>query len=430
VEPRDTAELRIPREGIRGALSLLSRNRDFRNLYVAQLISFGGDWFLLVALYGLVLGLTNSPLMASLILVAQLVPYFLFVPVAGVLADRLNRQAMMVAADLCRAALCLGFFLVGPGTVWLLYVLQAALALFTSTFEPAAEAAVPNLVDPEDLSLANSLVGSAWGTMLAIGAALGGVVAGAFGKDAAFVGDAVSFVASAALLITIRRPFSEARTQEHTPVLAAAAETIGYARKDRRVLALLAVKGGFGLAGGVLVLLPVFARDVFHQGDVGTGVLYAMRGVGALAGPFLGRRLAGSSEAGMFRAIGLALFCFPICYAIFPFMPLLVLAGAWSAGAHLGGGAQWTLSTYGLQRFVPDRIRGRVFSFDFALVTLTIALSNLAAGWAAGRFGPKRTMEGLAVVGFVYAAAWWVGTRRLRHASVQGRNGSVPTSGS
>src|SRR5437773_813350 len=65
-----------------------------------------------------------------------------------------------------------------------------------------------------------------------------------------------------------------------------------------------------------------------------------MGGLGALVGPFLGRRLAGGSEAGTFRAIGLALFCFPLCYVVFPFMPLLVLAGLWSAGAHLGGGAR------------------------------------------------------------------------------------------
>src|SRR5213076_2007356 len=101
-------------------------------------------------------------------------------------------------------------------------------------------------------------------------------------------------------------------------------------------------------------------------------------------------------------AIGLALFLFAISYAVFPFMPLLLLAGAWSASAHVGGGAQWTLSTYGIQRFVPDRIRGRVFSFDFALVTLMLAVSNLFAGWAAERFGPKHTRLGLAAFGFAY----------------------------
>src|SRR5207245_967808 len=106
--------------------------------------------------------------------------------------DRMNRQALMVAADLIRTVLCLGFLLVGPGTVWVLFVLQAALAVFTAIFEPAASAAVPNLVDDDDLSLANSLVGSAWGTMLAIGAALGGLIAAGLGKDAAFIGDGVT----------------------------------------------------------------------------------------------------------------------------------------------------------------------------------------------------------------------------------------------
>jgi len=417
VETRDSPATELQRSGLRGALSLLARNGDFRHLYLAQLISFGGDWFLLVALYGVVLHLTHSALMASLVLVSQLVPYFFFVPVAGVLADRLNRQMLMVGADIVRAVLCVGFFLVGPGTVWVLFVLQAALALFTAIFEPAAEAAVPNLVDADDLSLANSLVGSAWGTMLAIGAGLGGVVAATLGRDAAFVGDALSFAVSASLLVAIRRPFSEGRSAEEPNVWRATVATVRYARDDRRVLALLAVKGGFGLSGGVLVLLPVFARQVFHQGDVGTGILYGMRGVGALVGPFIGRRLAGTRESGLFRTIGLALFVFALSYGVFPFMPLLALAGVCSAGAHVGGGAQWTLSTYGLQRFVPDHLRGRVFSFDFALVTLTLALSNLGAGWAAQHFGPRHTMLGLAALGFVFTAGWWLGTRRLRTAT-------------
>ena len=95
-------------------------------------------------------------------------------------------------------------------------------------------------------------------------------------------------------------------------------------------------------------------------------------------------------------------------------MPLLILAGVWSASAHVGGGAQWTLSTYGIQRFVPDRIRGRVFSFDFALVTLMLAVSNLAAGWSSQHFGPRDTMLGLAAIGFAYTTVWWMATGRLR----------------
>src|SRR5436190_18362894 len=100
-------------QGVRGAFSLLRRNADFRRLYVAQLISFGGDWFLLVVLYGLVLDTTGSPFMASLILVSQLVPFFLMSPVAGHLGDRLDRQRLMVGADVVRAVLCLGFLFIG-----------------------------------------------------------------------------------------------------------------------------------------------------------------------------------------------------------------------------------------------------------------------------------------------------------------------------
>src|SRR5205085_12526395 len=127
--------------------------------------------------------------------------------------------------------------------------------------------------------------------------------------------------------------------------------------------------------------------------------------------------VAGDSQRGLFIAIGIALGSFGVFYGIFPLMPFLLAAAPFSAAAHLGGGAQWTLSTYGLQTIVPDYIRGRVFAFDFALVTLTITLSNLAAGWAAETIGPRAAMEGLSGVALLYAAAWWLGTRRLRRAA-------------
>ena len=413
--PRSEPPAPKPPGGARKSLLLFRRNRDFRRFYIAQLISFAGDWFLLVALYGLVLDTTGSAFLASLILAAELAPQFLVAPIAGALADRMNRQVLMVICDLARAALCLGFLLAGPGTIWVIYPLLCGIAVFSAAFEPTSTAAVPNLVDPSDLATANVLVGSAWGVMLAVGAGLGGVFTAIAGRNAAFVADSVSFLASGILLITVRRPFSEAREQEeHVGIFEATVETFRYARSDGRVTSLLAVKGGFGLAGGVLVLLPVFATEVYHQGDTGIGVLYGLRGVGALIGPFLGRRIAGNTERGLFTAIGMALGCFGLFYLVFPFMPSLLLAGLCSLGAHLGGGAQWTLSTYGLQEIVPDRIRGRVFAFDFALVTLTIMVSNLVSGVAAEVLGPRNAMLAFAAVGCLFATGWWLGTRRVR----------------
>lgn len=405
------------RAGFREALALLGRNPDFRNLYVAQLISYGGDWFLTVALFGLVHDVTQSSLMVALTLVAQEIPFFFMSPVGGVLADRLDRRRLMIAADLFRAALCVGFLAVGDrGDLWFAFALLAVISSFSATFDPAASAAVPNLVDEEDLGLANSLVGSAWGTMLAVGAGLGGVVAATFGRDTAFLVDAASFVVSAALLSRIRRRFSERRGKEHAGMLEATKETLHYARKDHRVLALLAVKGGFGLAAGVIVLIAVFATDVFRQGDVGIGILMAARGVGALVGPFLGRWVAGADDRRLFPAIGLSLAVFGASYIVFGLMPSLLLAAPMVMCAHLGGGAQWALSTYGLQRIVPDRIRGRVFAFDFALVTLSIALSSIGAGWAAERWGPRPAVVVLAGVALAWALVWWTATRGVRRA--------------
>jgi MFS family permease len=408
MELKDSAKVGPPRRGFAEVWSLLRRNPAFARLYAASLVSFAGDWFLNVALYGMVLDLTGSPLMTSLVLVSHLLPFTLLSPLGGVLADRLDRRHLMILSDSVRAVVALGFLFVdGREDVWLIYVLSAVLASLGALFEPAASAAVPNVVDGDDLPAANVLVGSAWGTMLAVGAALGGLVSATLGRDAAFIGDAASFAISAVLLLTIRRRFSErSEREEHPPMREAVVETVRYARRDPRVVALLAVKGGFGFAGGIITLLPVFAAQVFGAGDAGIGILLGARGLGAFIGPFLGRRFIGGDEARLFSAIGIALAVFGVFYLIFPLMPALLLAAPFAVFAHLGGGAQWTLSTYGLQVIVPDHIRGRVFAFDYMLVTASIAVSNVIAGWAADRFDPRWVMASMAVIALAYAIVW------------------------
>ncbi|HYU58143.1 MAG TPA: MFS transporter [Actinomycetota bacterium] len=415
MEFRESAAAGLPQRGLRSTFRLLRRNPAFTRLYAAQLISMAGDWFLIVALYGLALELTGSALAASGVLVAHLVPFFLVSPFGGVLADRLDRRRLMIAADVLRAGVCVGFLVIDrSGEIWLMFVLIAGLSSLNALFDPAATAAVPNLVDPEDLPAANVLSGSAWGAMLAVGAALGGLIAGVFGRETAFLVDAGSFVASAALLLTVRRAFSEAREGEHPSLRAAIVETVRYARGDRRVTALLAVKGGFGLGGGVIGLLPVFATQVFGGGDGAIGVLLAARGLGALVGPFLARRWVRNEDHRLFSAIASAMALFGVFYLVFPLAGSLAVAAPLAAGAHLGGGAQWTLSTYGLQVVTPDRIRGRVFAFDFMLVTASMTVSSLLAGWAAGHAGPRVVMAVLAAVALAYALIWAALTKRLR----------------
>jgi MFS family permease len=406
------------RGGLRAALSLLGRNRDFARLYAAQLISFAGDWFATVALVGLVYDLTGSAAITALALSIQLLGFAVFTPVGGYLADRVDRKWLMVASDLARSVLILGLLLVDrPGEVWLALIIVGAVSALGAMFEPTSSASVPNLVDRQDLPVANALVGSAWGMMLAVGGALGGLVAATLGRNAAFVGDGLSFALSAGLLVGIRRPFAEPRGgREHAGMLSALGETFRYARRDHRVLALLSVKGGFGLGAGVIGLLPVFALEVFRAGDRGTGILFAFRGIGALIGPFLARRFT-RDLAGVLFGCTLAMVTYGVFYGLFPLSGGLLVAAILAMLAHLGGGAQWTLSTYGLQTVVPDFIRGRVFSFDYGLVTLTLALSIFLSGWAADHLGPRAVMFGLAAVSILYAVVWTILTRKIRRSA-------------
>jgi MFS family permease len=400
--------------GGRAAWRLLRRNRDFRRLYVASLISLGGDWFLFVALGSLVLDATGRALSVAVLIVSQELPIFLATPWAGWLADRLDRRRLMIACDLARTAICVAFLLVGPEHLWLAFALIAVLSLFSAVFDPASSAATPNLVDPQDLATATAMNGSVWGTMLAVGAALGGVVSAVFGRDTAFLVDAASFAASAALLAGVRRRFSEDRGHmPHVGVIDATVETARYARRDHRVLALISVKFGFGLAAGVLAL-----KDVFHGGDVGFGLLMAARGVGALIGPFLGHRLAGKDHERLIPAIACALAVFGLGYVSLGIAPTLWVAGLAILTAHLGGGAQWVLSSYALQRLVPDRIRGRIFAFDYALITLSLGASSILAGILADALGPR---AGVAIVGGIalgWACVWWLLTRSVRRTAI------------
>lgn len=410
---------------LRPYVLLLRGNRSFTRLYIAQLISFGGDWFATVALLGLALELTGSAALASLVLVLQSAPFFFASPIAGVLADRLDRRRLMVTADVLRAGAALTFLLVrDPSMLWIALLATAAISALSAFFEPTSSAALPNLVDEADLPVANVLLGSAWGTMLACGAALGGLVAVAFGRDAAFLMDALSFAVSAALIVGIRRSFGGASTPARSApdaypestdgVMAAIAEALALARRSRRIAAFLLAKSTFGVGSGVILLLAVFGSSIFQAGDVGIGILFAARGLGALLGPFLARAAFGFDDRGLIVGIGVAFFLFLGSYLLLPLAPGLAVAAGLVFVAHVGGGAQWTLSTTGLQRATPDAVRGRIFSVDYGLVTLVATISIIVAGAVTSTLGPAAAIYALAIPAALASSVWVIWTRPLR----------------
>jgi len=181
---------------------------------------------------------------------------------------------------------------------------------------------------------------------------------------------------------------------------------VRFARERRVVAAFVLSKTSFGVGTGVVALLAVFGRDVFDAGDAGIGVLFAARGLGALVGPFVARSVMGTDDRGLIRGIAVSFVAAAGCYAIFPLAPALWVAAVLVFGAHCGGGAQWALSTLGLQRSTPDAIRGRMFSLDYGLVTLTIAVSTLAAGLLADALPPDTAVWAMAALILAAGLAW------------------------
>ncbi len=402
---------------------LLRRNPAFRRLWVALIISYGGDWFATVALLGLTLELSDSAAVASLVLVLQTGGFALVAPIAGAVADRVDRKLLLVGADLARIPICLGFlFARTPDTLWIALACTALLAAFGAFFDPTSSAALPNLVEEDELATANVLLGSVWGMMLAVGAAVGGIVAATLGRDAAFVMDAATFAVSAVLIVGIGRPFQQPRQalqagEHEVGLLGSIAPVIQFARHSRFVSSLLLSKTMFGVGTGVVLMLAVFGDQVFHAGDVGIGILFAARGLGAVLGPFVARATVGTTDRGLLTGIAFSIVTLTVAYALFPFSPSIAVAGVLVFFAHLGGGAQWMLSTYGLQRHTPDAIRGRVFSFDFGLVTLTIAVSTLLAGVLSELFAPQTAVWVMVILLAVAGGAWiWFSAPARRRA--------------
>ncbi|HVT45520.1 MAG TPA: MFS transporter [Thermoanaerobaculia bacterium] len=396
---------------------LLRENRDFRLLYLASLISLGGDWFLTVALLDLVLAIAGSATLASLIIVLQSLPIFFAAPFAGYAIDRFDRRKLMIAVDIMRCiAALLPLLARSPALLVFAYVGVVFISIGAAYFDPAAQAALPNLVEPRDLAHANVLIGSAWGTMLMVGAGIGGIVTMQLGRDAAFVIDASTFLLSALLIVRIRSPFSQSRSEEHRtpPLFESIRETIRYARDDSRLFALLISKGGYGIGAGVVAMLSIFGREVFHRGAFGIGILFAARGVGALIGPFIARGVSRTDDQ-LYRLIPYSIFLFGLGYVALAFAPSFWFGVIAVLIAHLGGGAQWLTSTYGLQKESPDWIRGRVLSADFGFVTLTMSLSAIGSGIAADRFGAVAATTATASICLAWAIWWGVATRHLWH---------------
>jgi MFS family permease len=397
-------------------LQMLKTNRDLRWLFIAQVVSFMGDWFTFVALAGMIKDATGSAFLVSLAYVSFSLPAFLASPIAGPVVDRYDRRRLLVVVSGAQAVAALGLLTATSSRVWPLFVFQGTISALAAFIKPAIDAGVPNLArNSDELRKANALFGSTWGVMLALGAAIGGVFSQAFGRQAAFMADAISFVIALGLFALIRRPMQEPQHAHRQPVhvIDDMKEAGRYAKKDHVVLALLASKATFAIGAGTVSQLPVLATEVFHWGDGGTGLLLGARGIGAGLGPILASRRVHGQMSRVLRICGYAGLGFSAFYVMGAWAPVIYLSALAIAIAHLGGGAQWTLSTYGLQVRTPDTIRGRVMAGDFAIVTLVMSISSLMAGVSSEAVGVQWTITIFALAAGLSSAIYIAVTKPI-----------------
>jgi MFS family permease len=377
-----------------GYLDLVRKNHDFRFLWTGQIISLFGDWFDLIASAALISHLTSSGLAVGSLFVVRMMAPFLVSPLAGVLADRYNRKKLLIIADILRGIIVLGFLLVrSESQAWLMYVITAIQLSFSGVFFPARNAIIPDIVSRSELGAANAISSTTWAVMLALGAAIGGMVAGEWGIYPAFVVDSISFFCSAFFISKVNythHPDYLGEIEKGKRQLMAAfrqyIDGLKYLKRHKDIFVITLHKSAIALlvSGAFQVIQVALAERIFVIGDNGgtsLGLLYAFSGIGTGLGPILARIFTGDRD----RLLRLAL---TISYGIgvvglaisAPLMSFtLVLLGTFVRS--LGGGINWTFSTQLLLEWVPDGVRGRVFSSEFAMFTLANAMSSAAGGW-------------------------------------------------
>jgi MFS family permease len=338
-----------------------------------------------------------------------------------VVADRIDRRRIMVTSNAAAFVAVLLLLLVRtPATAWLGPVAVGAVAVAKAFYSPAATSALPNLVPREDLSAANAIAGSSWGTMAVVGSSAGGILSAVFSPYTCFVITAVLLAVAAALALGVRKPMQAPRdlAGERPATWHALRESARYIAHRPRVAALVTVKSGVGLGNGVLALFSVLAIEVFAVGSIGTGLLFAARGAGALIGPFLLRRLIGEGRW-LLGGLSVSMIAYGLSYlgvSVARWFPLIL---ALVVIAHIAGGGNWAMSNFALQAEIPDELRGRVFAFDQMIVMLAVSASLLVVGVLEGHVATRVLVFSCGAVTLLYGIGWRLATARVRGGAVR-----------
>jgi MFS family permease len=363
----------------------LFQNPRFVKLWVGQGISFIGDAFSAVALVILVAQITGSASAVGGILVARLLPT-LASPLVGVLADRLDRRAILVLSDLSRAILVLGLVFVRD--VAILYLLAFLLGVARTFFNPTVRAAFPSVVGDGDLTRANALISGTFSVSFAVGPALGGLLVATVGVNAAFVLDAATYLVSAVLLSRV--PLSLPEKSEEAGFVRELKSGLSYLGGARVPLAI--VIGAFLtiLTANATIPAEIFlAKETFDAGNAGYGLLVSLWGGGMVLGSAL--MVVAGSRVRLIPLYFLSIFATALALAGTGLAPSFTLALSLLAVAGAANGIDNVATDTILQEQVPDALLGRVFSVRFLTYSAGEALAYPAGGLIVDAVGPRST---------------------------------------
>jgi len=372
-----------------GYISFFRRNAKFRRFWFASVISWIGEWFNTIALFFLILEYSGSEFLLGALFSVRMALFALSQPIVGILADRFNRKKLMIFSNVLQVGLALSFILVdGEEDMWWLITISGIMMLLHGFYVTAERAALPNIVDEEDLLTANAIDSASWSASLCIGAMLGGVVVSKWNTDVAFVLDSLTFIIGALILLPMKIPQTIDDSLKG-PIFSTAFQNIktGWDRikSDPRLLRLVFAKSSWNLAGAGLagVFLVLAGGDLDGYGAAfGFGLFFFARGIGTGVGPLVARFLFKDqnkwpSLIGLLVSLS-GVFYFLVGISLTMALPITI---ALIILAHAASGANWVLSTVLTQMWVEDEVRGRVFSMDMLILGASATLSTSIAGF-------------------------------------------------
>ena len=405
--------------GIPATLRAL-KHRNFQLFFVGQLISLIGTWMQNVAQSWLVYRLTGSALLLGAVGFAGQIPVFLFAPVGGIVADRFNRQQVVIGTQIASMvlALILALLTLTRIHVWQIFVLAALLGTVNAFDIPGRQSFLVEMVGKEDLMNAIALNSSMFNGARIIGPAVAGVLVAKIGEGWCFFANGISYVAVIAGLLMMRVAPRTYRPPVGSPVTHMV-EAIRWVRKTAPIRALLLLLGLVSLvAMPYTVLMPLFADKVLHGGGqalatflkarnlgaVRLGVLMGATGVGALLGALTLASRTGVRGLGRWVAyscggFGVSLILFSASRNFWLSTLLLLPVGFCMM-------LQMSSSNTLIQAMVPDEMRGRVMAVYSMMFMGMAPFGALIGGALADRLGAPRTIA-IGALAAVAGAIWF-----------------------